>query len=131
MRSCPFSVSALKTNECGLLERKWRAVMTTRTQSAIGKTRKAVKLSKMAFNMVEERAGEITDALMKSTKEGKVMSTKLLVELAEGDVDVDEALSKRPFRSLALRLANEPQVQREPLIEGFDTDTKVQKLEPA
>jgi hypothetical protein len=85
----------------------------------------------MAFNMVEERAGEITDALMKSTLEGNVMSTKLLVELAEGDVDVEDALSKRPFRSLALRLANEPQVQKEPLNEGFDTETRVQNLVPA
>jgi hypothetical protein len=85
----------------------------------------------MAFNLVEERAGEIIDALMKSTIEGKVMSTKLLVELAEGDVDVEEALSKRPFRSLALRLANEPQVQKEPLNERFDTETRVQKFVPA
>jgi hypothetical protein len=85
----------------------------------------------MAFNLVEESAGEITQALMKSTREGKVMSTKLLVELAEGNVDVEDALSKRPFRSLALRLANEPQVQREPLHEGFTTKTNLQKLEPA
>ena len=105
--------------------------MTTRTQSAVGKTRRTIRLSKIAFNTVEERAGEITDALMKSALEGKVTSTKLLVELAEGNVDVDEALTKRPFRSLALRLANEPQVPKEPLNEGFDTETRVQKLVPA
>jgi hypothetical protein len=114
-----------------MLERKWRAVMTTRTQSAIGKTRKAIKLSKMAFNMVEERAGEITDALMKSALEGKVTSTKLLVELAEGNVDVEDALNKRPFRSLALRLANEPQVPREPLKEAADTEANAKWFAPA
>jgi hypothetical protein len=80
----------------------------------------------MAFKLVEEKAGEITDSLMKSTTEGKVMSTKLLVELAEGDVDLEEALSKRPLRSLALRLANEPQVPKEPRSEAASTETQAQ-----
>jgi len=68
----------------------------------------------MAFEVVEAKAGEIIDALMKSTNQGKVMSTKLLVELAEGDVDVEDALTKKPLRSLALRLANEPEVAADP-----------------
>jgi len=97
-----------------MLERKWRARMTTRTQSALGKKRKATRLAKTAFEVVEAKAGEIIDALMKSTNQGKVMSTKLLVELAEGDVDVEDALTKKPLRSLALRLANEPEVAADP-----------------
>jgi hypothetical protein len=85
----------------------------------------------MAFNLVEENAGEITEALMQSTREGKVMSTKLLVQLAEGDVDVDEALTKRPLRSLALRLANEPEAPNEPVNEAAGTEAKTQELIPA
>jgi hypothetical protein len=84
--------------------------MTTRTQSAIGKKRKAIKLTTAAFNMVEDKAVEIIEALFISALKGHVMSAKLLVELAEGDVDVEDALNKKPLRSLALRLANEPQV---------------------
>jgi hypothetical protein len=84
--------------------------MTTRTQSVIGKKRKAIKLTAAAFNMIEIKAVEIVQALYDSTLKGHVMSAKLLVELAEGDVDVEDALNKKPLRSLALRLANEPQV---------------------
>jgi hypothetical protein len=105
-----------------MLERKWQARMTTRTQLAVGKKRKATRLCKVAFNLVEEKAGPLTGALMESALEGKVMSAKLLVELAEGDVDVDEALTKKPLRSLALRLANEPQVPQVPLKEAADTE---------
>jgi hypothetical protein len=54
------------------------------------------------------------------------MSTKLLVELAEGDVDVEEALTKRPLRSLALRLANEPQVPKKPLNDAASTEREAQ-----
>ena len=84
--------------------------MTTRTQAAIGKKRKAIKLTAAALNMIETNAAEIVLALYNSTLKGHVMSAKLLVELAEGDVDVEDALNKKPLRSLALRLANEPQV---------------------
>jgi hypothetical protein len=36
------------------------------------------------------------------------MSAKLLVELAEGDVDVEDGMTTGPLRSLALRLAAAP-----------------------
>ncbi len=109
MRSSPFFVSARQAigAEC------WNGIggeMTTRTQAAIGKKRKAIKLTVAAFNKIETNAPAIIEALYKSALEGHVMSTKLLVELAEGDVDVEDALIKKPLRSLALRLANEPQV---------------------
>ncbi len=84
--------------------------MTTRTQAAIGKKRKTIKLSAAAFYMIENNAPKIIEALFQSALKGHVLSTKLLVELAEGDVDVEDALNKKPLRSLALRLANEPQV---------------------
>jgi hypothetical protein len=84
--------------------------MTTRTQSAIGKKRKAVKLAAAAFDKVESNAQPFVDALYDSALKGHPMSAKLLVELAEGDVDVEDALNKKPGRSLALRLAGQPQV---------------------
>jgi ribosomal protein S7 len=95
--------------------------MTTRTQSA-GKKRKTRRLVGEAFKTVEERANDIVEALMKATLECKVMSTKLLVELAEGDVDVEDALNKKPLRSLALRLANEPQVVDATMHKVLETD---------
>jgi hypothetical protein len=88
---------------------------------AVAKKRKAIRLSKMAFELVEENAGEITQCLMKSTREGKVMSTKLLVELAEGNVDVEVALTKGPLRSLALRLEAEPQMPPHPQDAAVET----------
>jgi len=83
--------------------------MTTRTQSAVGKKRKAKRLVSEAFKMVEENANSIARWLLKGTEDGHVMSARLLVELAEGDVEVEDALTKKPLRSLALRLANEAQ----------------------
>jgi hypothetical protein len=84
--------------------------MATRKQDPAGRKRKVLRLSKEAFITVEENANGIALALLKSTKQGKVMSARLLVELAEGDVDVEEGATVGPLRSLALRLASEPQL---------------------
>ncbi len=73
---------------------------------------------------MENRAGEIAESLMKSTVEGHVLSARLLVELAEGDVDEEEALLKRPLRSQASQLAEESQWK------GKDTDAEAE-MEPA
>jgi hypothetical protein len=82
-----------------------------------------MKLTAAAFSMIETNAAEIVKALYDSTLKGHVMSTKLLVELAEGDVDVEDALHKKPFRSLALRLGAEPQVVDATLYKVPGTDT--------
>ena len=89
--------------------------MKTRTRSAARKNGnvKVKKLNKEAFKLVEEKAGEIAESLLKSTVEGHVLSARLLVELAEGDVDVEDASMKRPYRSLALQLAEQPQWNNE------------------
>jgi hypothetical protein len=97
--------------------------MTTRTQSAIGKKRIAVKLCAEAFNTVESKAEEIVLALFESTMKGHPMSAKLLVELAEGSVDLEGILNKDPFRSLALRLGAEPQVVNATMHKVPETDT--------
>jgi hypothetical protein len=47
---------------------------------------------------------------------------ELLVELAEGNVDVEEALNMKPLRSLALRLAAEPQVVDATMHKVLETD---------
>ena len=96
--------------------------MTTRTQSEIGKKRKTIKLTAAAFNMIETNAAALALALYESALKGHVMSAKLLVELAEGDVDVEDALNKKPLRSLALRLANEPQVVDATMHKVLETD---------
>jgi hypothetical protein len=85
--------------------------MISRKQSAAAKNSKVrvAKLNKEAFKVVNEKAFEIAKALFESTIKGHVLSARLLVELAEGDVDVEAALLIRPLRSLAQRLAAEPQ----------------------
>lgn len=90
--------------------------MTTRLNSAGRKdsNSKTKRLNSEAFKVVEEQAHEIAQALMKSTKKGKVMSTRLLVELAGGNMTVEEAPTG-PLRSLALELAAQPQMPAESL----------------
>jgi hypothetical protein len=85
--------------------------MISRKQSTAtrnGKVR-VERLNKAAFKMVEERAGEIAESLMNRAKQGHVVSARFLVELAEGNLDAEEALTMRPLLSLAMRLAEEPQ----------------------
>jgi signal transduction histidine kinase len=74
-----------------------------------GRGRKIKKLNKEALKIVDENAHKIAQSLYDSTLEGHVLSARLLVDLAEGDVEAEEALSKRPLRSLAEELAAEPQ----------------------
>jgi hypothetical protein len=80
--------------------------MTTRRQTAATRNSKVrvEKLNKAAFALVNENATEIAASLLKSTIEGHVLSARLLVELAEGNVSAEEALMMRPLRSLALQL---------------------------
>jgi len=52
------------------------------------------------------------------------MSAKLLIELAAADVDIEEALGKRPLNTLAMRLAKEPQIPTESSEEGAEMDVQ-------
>jgi hypothetical protein len=81
--------------------------MTNRSNPKARK--KAKKLYSAAFNKVEQSADKIVEFLYNSTEKGGVMSAKLLVDLAEENLDLDEALEVGPLRSLALRLAARPQ----------------------
>jgi hypothetical protein len=72
---------------------------------------KAKKLSQAALKLLDDNAGLIAQALYDSTLKGHVLSTKLLVDLGEGDVDAEVAITLRPLRSLASELAKEPEWQ--------------------
>jgi hypothetical protein len=123
----PFSISAQETDVrnagTGMVE-----TMTTRTHSAVGKNGngRVKRLNKMAAMKVDENADGIAEGLMKAAKEGHVMSARLLIELAEGDVDIEEALGKRPLITLAMRLAKESQVPTKSSAE--DAETEVESL---
>jgi hypothetical protein len=58
--------------------------------------------------VVEEKAPEIADSLLQNTLKGHVESLRLLVDLAEGLLEGDEAMNKRPARSQAQELAMDP-----------------------
>lgn len=102
--------------------------MTTRRYSAVRKKRVILRLCKEAFKTVEDNAGGLAAALLKSAEEGKVMSTKLLVELADRNVDVEQRPTVGPLRSLALKLAAEPQLPRESLDETAETEAESREL---
>jgi len=74
-----------------------------------GRGSKVKKLNQEALKLVDEKAIEIARSLLDSTLEGHVLSARLLVELAEGDVEGEEALATRPPHSVASELAAEPQ----------------------
>lgn len=59
--------------------------------------------------MVDVNANEIAQSLLDSTLAGHVLSAKLLIDLAEGDADLEDAINKRPLRTLAMDLAAEPE----------------------
>jgi hypothetical protein len=71
--------------------------------------RKSKKLNQAALDLVNENAALIAKALYDSTIQGHILSARLLVELAEGHVDVEQAMNSRPLRSFAWDLAQEPE----------------------
>lgn len=104
--------------------------MTTRRQTAVRKNGKGrvKKLNEEAFKIADEKALEIVQSLLKRAIEGHVLSARLLVELAEGNRDVEEAIAMRPLRSLALQLAGEPQWQDEPPDVSAETEAGSREL---
>jgi hypothetical protein len=71
-------------------------------------SRGAEKLKAAADKKLEENSDKIAESLLKSLIKGSVTSAKLLIALAEGQIDCeDEALVQR-FYSLAEELGKEP-----------------------
>jgi hypothetical protein len=85
--------------------------MISRKQSAATKNSKVrvEKLNEAAFKQVDQNAPQLAQALYDRAIKGHVQSARLLVELAEGNVGADEALTMRPLLSLASRLGAEPE----------------------
>lgn len=98
-----------------------RKITRSKTVGSKGKTKtvsrkaKCKRLNEEALRKVEERAGEIADALVKNTLLGDKKCAAMLMDLALDDGD--KAKQSKPLRSLALRLAAEPQLPRESLTE--------------
>ena len=100
--------------------------MTTRRVAAIKRIvpRKPTWINKVAKKTVDENAGGICNGLLDSAKKGHSMSAKLLLDLADGAVDIEEALEKRPLITIAMRLGAERQLPR------HQPDTEKEKDSP-
>lgn len=91
-------------------ERTTRAIrkQAVMKKANVGRNGKVNKLNKEAHKIVDENATEIAKSLYDSTLDGHVQSARLLVELAEGNMEAEEAMTMRPLRSMASNLAAEP-----------------------
>jgi hypothetical protein len=82
-----------------------------RTRNTAGRFRcrfiKLKRLNEEALKKVDENAASIVGFLYTSVEKGGVISARLLFELAEGSVEAEEAMFRRPLRSLANALAND------------------------
>lgn len=85
--------------------------MTTRRVVAVRTIapRKPTWINKVAEKTVNENAGDICTGLANAAKKGHAMSARLLFNLADGNVDIEEALEKRPLKTIAMRLGAEQQ----------------------
>jgi signal transduction histidine kinase len=91
-----------------------KLVLVTRTGSKTNRSKplsqKAVKkLVKSASSTVESNSDEIARSLLTSTLSGNVNSARLLVSLAEGQAEDDDAEANQPIQTLAMKLAAEPE----------------------
>jgi len=81
----------------------------SRTRNTAGSSRsrfiKVKRLNDEALKKVDENAASIIEYLLVNIQKGGVMSARLLFELAEGSVEAEEAMLRRPLRSLAEALA--------------------------
>ncbi len=91
----------------GEMATSWKQTGQGKAKGA-GTFKKAKKLNEAALKMVDENATKIADSLVKSTLDGHVLSARLLIELAEGNIEPEEAMAMRPLRSMALELAAQP-----------------------
>jgi len=66
-----------------------------------GRNGKVRKLNKEAHKIVDANAVEIINSLLVKTLEGHVLSARMLVGLAEKNVEAEEAMEMRPLRSMA------------------------------
>ena len=79
------------------------------------------RLNEAAIKIVDVNSDRIAQVLMENTFKGHSMSAQLLFELARGNPEMQKALMKGPFRSLAMDLAADPKWPRE----LADADTEI------
>jgi hypothetical protein len=98
--------------------------MTTRTNTTARKngSRRAKVLKQAALKQVEENALAIVDCLVEGSKQGHALSARLLMDLAEGEAEVEEAVQKRPLLTLRARLEAEPKSPKDAPIEPWDDE---------
>jgi hypothetical protein len=77
--------------------------------------RKLLKLNEQAFNQVETNATEIASALCEATKKGNCISARLLVELAQDQIDTEEASRKQVVQSIGKQIELEKEWIAPPL----------------
>ena len=97
--------------------------MTTRRAVAVRTIapRKPTWINKVAEKVVEDNADGICNGLAEVAKKGHSMSAKVLLDLADGNVNIEEALEKRPLKTIAMRLGAEQQSPKD------HPDTKEEK----
>lgn len=92
--------------------RESRKLMTTRKAPAIKNKapRKVVKLKTEAFRLVELNSTPIIQGLVDASIKGHVLCTRLLLDLAEDNIEIESVPDKKPVVTVAMRLAAEPQL---------------------
>jgi hypothetical protein len=77
--------------------------------------RKLIRLNQEAFKQIDQNASIIASALCESTEKGNVISARLLVELAQDQMETEEVSMKQQVQTIAQRLAKEKEWQGPPL----------------
>jgi hypothetical protein len=77
--------------------------------------RKLTKLNEQAFNEIEENAEAIAKALCEATNKGNVISARLLVELAEDQIDTEEVSTKQQVQNIGKQIELEKEFIAPPL----------------
>ena len=85
-------------------------------------------LNEAAGKTLEENSSEIAESLLKSTLEGNANSARLLVSLAEGPAESGKAGMKRRLRSIAKKLAAEPEWSGETIEAAAETCAEKQAI---
>ncbi len=89
--------------------------MLTRRETAPLNNERIKPLIEAVRAVIISEALLIAKGLAKSAKKGRPMAARLMIDLAQKDVDIEEAIKTNPLRSLALRLAAQPQLPPEAL----------------
>ena len=137
--SCRRNAQKLKSRAgnggtMGVASRKQAAISESPVKGSGKKTagkkasgRGTSMLNEAAGKTLEENSSKIAKSLLKSTLGGNASSARLLVSLAEGPAESGKAGMKRRLRSIATKLAAEPEWSGETM----EAATKASAEKPA